>query len=64
MEIALLDSLMEPHTRINVATDRLVLTGKEMLVDFLLSTEGEPKHNTETNLHHGIRVCTCPFTKV
>jgi hypothetical protein len=64
MENALLDSLMEPHTGINVATGRLVLTGKEMLVDFLRFMEGAPKSNTEANLHHRIRVYTCPFTKV
>jgi len=41
MEIGLLDSLMGPHTGVSVTRGRLVLTGGEMFVDFLLSIEGD-----------------------
>jgi hypothetical protein len=37
MEIVLLDSFRGRHTGISGVRNRLVLTGKEMLVDFLLS---------------------------
>jgi len=41
METALLDSLLGPSTGISVTTGRLVLTGREMFVDFFLSIEGD-----------------------
>lgn len=41
METALLDSLLGPHIGISATRGRLVLAGREMFVDFLLSVEGD-----------------------
>jgi hypothetical protein len=41
METALLDSILGPRTGISVTRGRLVLPGREMFVDFLLSIEGD-----------------------